>query len=822
MADAGIAAPLRRAGLAGSRTRAIRTIADALVHDEPIHWDGADALGSTPHERLLTRELRSLAWLSAHAADPTPPVRSRAGSRRDLLGLVLVMLAAAQILGALALLVPGPIAVPIASWIAMASCVIAAATLLGRGRDDAAAWSVGVVLLLVATLEGRALVMSAGPAASAWWQDLWHVVHAEAFIPVAAWRAARACPGVVRFSRFDACSRVMRAVAFATSIGLVVVHDRAVLMPRDASGVVLTAWVVAAVLTIAVRSGSSRRVAWQSGALAAALATYAALQVGVWPPTVDALAATIWPWLVATPWLWRTGRAGRRTPEAAALDLMAHALRPVRAALMRRRDRKRGSGLARVAACVACGRTTGEIAATLLEHMMKGLDVADGAVLVPSGATWVPLAGVAPALPCDSGVAALLATAGPPLRVRAGDGLFGLLPARDRAWLQGAGLEVVAPLTAADGRPLAALALGARRDGRPHTSRDLAFVAAAASTATIALQAEARRMAFPGASDDCEQELALECVACGGVATAVAPCGCGAASMLASLPARLADKFVVERRIGRGGMGVVYLARDERLGRQVALKTLPRLRHADAAGMHAEARAMAAVAHPAVAVLYELHVWRDTPVLVTEYLAGGTLAARLTHGPMAPVEAVALATSLADALADLHADGWMHGDIKPSNIGFGRAGTPKLLDFGLARLVAGARTPPGAACPAARCTDSSVALAGTPRYLSPQALEGRGVGAHADAWALSVVLFEMVAGVHPFRTTSLAAMLRDMHRRVPDVRDVAPHVPAVLALTLQQALHPDPSRRIVTAAECAAALRQVSVQIGTDVSSRRA
>jgi serine/threonine protein kinase len=279
----------------------------------------------------------------------------------------------------------------------------------------------------------------------------------------------------------------------------------------------------------------------------------------------------------------------------------------------------------------------------------------------------------------------------------------------------------------------------------------------------------------------------------------------------------LAGKFTLERRLGSGGIGVVYLGTDTRLDRRVALKTLPRLRTGAAAAMHAEARAMAAVEHASVAVLYELQVWRETPVLVVEYLAGGTLAARLVDGALPAREAVTLATTLADALSALHGRGWLHGDIKPSNIGIGRDGAPKLLDFGLTRLVAHARPSApeaaGDACGTPGC-DTCEPLAGTPLYLSPEALDGRPGGAHGDVWALSLVLFEMVAGAHPFRASSLDAVLHRVRRATPvDVHQWAPGVSTPLADLLRRALHPRLSQRIATASELAAALRVVAAQL---------
>src|SRR5258707_13213131 len=140
-------------------------------------------------------------------------------------------------------------------------------------------------------------------------------------------------------------------------------------------------------------------------------------------------------------------------------------------------------------------------------------------------------------------------------------------------------------------------------------------------------------------------------------------------------------------------MGVVYLAHDTALDRDVALKTLRNLRPHRVERLRDEARAMAALNHESLATLYGLEIWRGTPVLVVEYFPKGTLADRLSHGPLAPEDAIALGLQLARALAYMHARAVEHRDLKPSNIAFTPAGRVKLLDFGLAT-----QAPPADVC----------------------------------------------------------------------------------------------------------------------------
>ena len=152
---------------------------------------------------------------------------------------------------------------------------------------------------------------------------------------------------------------------------------------------------------------------------------------------------------------------------------------------------------------------------------------------------------------------------------------------------------------------------------------------------------------------------------------------------------------------------------------------------------------MAELTHPAVAEVYGSESWRGRLFLVVEYLSGGTLADRLRSGPVPGREAV----SMTDALAALHAAGYLHRDVKPSNIGFAADRSPKLLDFGLAREA------------------NSGGAGGTLRYASPEVLSGRQAGEADDVWSLCVVLYEMVAGEHPFAGDGVDEVSQRIRRR---------------------------------------------------------
>ena len=209
-----------------------------------------------------------------------------------------------------------------------------------------------------------------------------------------------------------------------------------------------------------------------------------------------------------------------------------------------------------------------------------------------------------------------------------------------------------------------------------------------------------------------------------------------------------AQRLGPRQRLGCGGMGMVYLARDLRLERDVAVKTLKGMSVSRLMGLKPEAWVMATVTHPAVTQIHGIESWRGRPFLVVEFLAGGTLADRLRHGPLPAPEAVSVAETLADALTALHETEHLHGDVKPSNVGLTANGSPKLMGFGLAR----------------RTTDT-VTRGGTLHYLSPEVLSGRPAEAADDVWSLCVILYEMVSGEHPFAGNGIDDVVNRIRRQ---------------------------------------------------------
>ena len=347
-----------------------------------------------------------------------------------------------------------------------------------------------------------------------------------------------------------------------------------------------------------------------------------------------------------------------------------------------------------------------------------------------------------PPLPSGSAIVHMLETAGGSLRVHPSDrtSVFMLLPSEEAAWVMETAADAIVPVPGPGPELVGMLVVERRFDDRTVRPVDLPFIEALGAATGLAL-ARLRLLAAPTAASS-EQPPGRECPACGYVTGSDEPpgCHCGSAYAETGAPKLLAGKYRLTRRLGAGGMGAVYLARDLRLERNVAVKTLVGVSVSRLMSLKPEAWAMATVTHAAVAQIHGIESWRGKPFLVVEHLAGGTLADRLRQGPVPATEAVSIAMVLSDALAALHRAGYLHGDVKPSNIGFTSEGSPKLLDFGLARE-----------------TKDTDTRGGTLRYMSPEVLAGRPAEEADDVWSLCVVLHETVSGRHPFAGGALPA-----------------------------------------------------------------
>jgi hypothetical protein len=256
--------------------------------------------------------------------------------------------------------------------------------------------------------------------------------------------------------------------------------------------------------------------------------------------------------------------------------------------------------------------------------------------------------------------------------------------------------------------------------------------------------------------------------------------------------------YIIQRELGRGGMGVVYLATDERLGRQVAIKALPPALASDPSRLERferEARTLASLSHPNLAGIYGVEEQGGAKYLILEYVNGETLEERLDRGPLPVDEAVELAVQIAAGVEAAHEAGIVHRDLKPANIIITPDGVAKVLDFGLARSDGGesSSASPDAetvTTPPARSPTVEGAILGTAAYMSPEQARGRRVDKRSDIWSFGVVLYEMLVGQSPFRgETAGDSMGAVLHKGIdlsalPAV--TPPHIRRVLERCLQR------------------------------------
>jgi serine/threonine protein kinase/tetratricopeptide (TPR) repeat protein len=276
---------------------------------------------------------------------------------------------------------------------------------------------------------------------------------------------------------------------------------------------------------------------------------------------------------------------------------------------------------------------------------------------------------------------------------------------------------------------------------------------------------------------------------------------------MALAPGSRLGPYEIVGPLGAGGMGEVYRARDPRLGREVAIKTIHETRAGDRDArlrFTRETRAVAALSHPNVLAIHDVGEDGDVAFAVMELLEGETLRDRLDRGPLPPREATATFAAIAEGMAAAHARGIVHRDLKPANVFITADGQVKILDFGLARdslLAAG--SDPDAATLSHRTTPGT--LMGTVDYMSPEQVRGSVADPRSDVFAIGGVLYEALAGRRPFgRPTvgeTLAAILKE------DAPPLPADTPPALARLVGRCLEKDPAKRSLSARDLAAELR---------------
>jgi TolB-like protein len=272
---------------------------------------------------------------------------------------------------------------------------------------------------------------------------------------------------------------------------------------------------------------------------------------------------------------------------------------------------------------------------------------------------------------------------------------------------------------------------------------------------------------------------------------------------------KILGRYHVLEKIGKGGMGEVFLAEDTSLHRKVALKFLPPETQRDSEALKRfvrEARSAAALDHPYICHINEVAEGEGGGFIVMEYVDGEALRARIGPGRLALEEALRIGIEVAEALEAAHGKGIVHRDIKPENIMLTKGGHAKVMDFGLAKQVI-EPADAEAGGPTMTLLTSEGTTVGTLAYMAPERLRGQGADARSDVWSLGVTLYEMASGKRPFEGQSAFEVSSAILNRPP--LSLPPGVPAELGAVITRCLEKDPAKRYRTAAELRAALEGV-------------
>jgi tRNA A-37 threonylcarbamoyl transferase component Bud32 len=402
-----------------------------------------------------------------------------------------------------------------------------------------------------------------------------------------------------------------------------------------------------------------------------------------------------------------------------------------------------------------------------------------------------PAGGIPLSLSGESKLAALVRLLGKPLDV--GPGRSGWirqqLPAAEAETVRNARAGLLAPVATAAAGPEVLLALGEKKSEEPYSAEDQGFLAAVAASLGLLVDRP-----VPNAPADSFSE----CPACGACEDAGAACPRdGAALVRVPLPRLLSQRYRLDRRIGRGGMGTVYEGFDTGLGRRVAVKVIrdDLLGSALAADrFRLEARLAAGFSHPNVVVVHDYGIAREMRAfLVMELLHGISLRDELlARKRLDPERTLAILRDLASAVDAAHGRNLVHRDLKPENVFLaGEARDEvKLLDFGLAKSLAA-----DAEGETAAVTSAGV-IVGTVHYMGPEQLRGGEAAAGWDLWSIAVMAYEMLAGALPFKGATVADYQSAvLSGRVIPICDCVPDAPARLLDLFADALALDPSRR---------------------------
>ncbi|MCK5378097.1 MAG: serine/threonine protein kinase, partial [Acidobacteria bacterium] len=277
--------------------------------------------------------------------------------------------------------------------------------------------------------------------------------------------------------------------------------------------------------------------------------------------------------------------------------------------------------------------------------------------------------------------------------------------------------------------------------------------------------------------------------------------------------------YEILEKIGEGGMGEVYRARDKQLDRNVAVKLLPSAWSSDSLRMRRferEAKVLASLEHPNIAAVYGFHEDNGVHFIAMELVEGETLASSIADEGLPLDRLLEIGIPFAEAVAFAHKKGVIHRDLKPTNIMLDPSGRIRILDFGVAALLQAESDVDGEDLTVdALTTDGDVV--GTVAYMAPEQLEGRSADARADLFSIGVVLYELATGKRPFRGNSTAGVASSILRDDPvSLREVRPDLPADLARVIRRCLEKNAERRIQTATDIRNELEDLREGIRTD------
>ncbi|MGB6775964.1 MAG: serine/threonine-protein kinase, partial [Terriglobales bacterium] len=254
-------------------------------------------------------------------------------------------------------------------------------------------------------------------------------------------------------------------------------------------------------------------------------------------------------------------------------------------------------------------------------------------------------------------------------------------------------------------------------------------------------------------------------------------------------------EYEVKSLLGAGGMGVVYRARDSRLGRDVAIKVLPSVLSADAERLRRfeqEARAAAALNHPNILAVHQMGTYEGAPYLVSELLEGETLREQIKRGRLAVRKAIDYGVQMARGLAAAHEKGIVHRDLKPENLFVTKDGRVKILDFGLAKLTQPQSGSEHSALTLTEGTEVGVVM-GTVGYMAPEQVRGETADHRADIFAFGAILYEMLAGKRAFqKPTSPETMTAILNEDPPGISQVTTDIPPALQRVVHRCLEKNP------------------------------